>query len=149
EHQFERLADTLGRPEWRDDPRLGDRSGWGEHLEDVIRPGIEEWAATRTKLEAAEVLMAAGVAAGPCLASHEVIADPHLAARNMLVAMPRTDGVEEPVLIPGNPVKLSNVPEDEEDRVPWVGEHTQSVLREELGLDDEKLAALTEAGIIS
>jgi len=149
EHQFERLADTLGRPEWRDDPRLADRSGWGEHLDDVIRPGIEEWAATRTKLEAAEVLMAAGVAAGPCLASHEVIADPHLAARNMLVAMPRTDGVEEPVLIPGNPVKLSNVPEDEEDRVPWVGEHTQSVLREELGLDDEKLAALTEAGIIS
>lgn len=149
EHQFERLADTLGRPEWRDDPRLADRSGWGEHLEDVIRPGIEEWAATRTKLEAAEALMAAGVAAGPCLASHEVIADPHLAARNMLVAMPRTDGIDDPVLIPGNPVKLSNVPEDDEDRVPWVGEHTHDVLREELGFDDAKLAALTETGIIS
>jgi len=100
-------------------------------------------------MEAAQALMASGVAAGPCLSSHEVIADPHLAARNMLVAMARTDGVDEPVLIPGNPVKLSNVPEEEEDRVPWAGEHTSDVLRDELGLADAELAALTETGIIS
>ena len=149
EHQFERLAETVGHSEWKEDPRLAERSGWGQHLEDVIRPGIESWAAVRTKLEAAEALMSAGVAAGPCLESHEVIADPHLAARNMLVAMSRTDGVEEPVLIPGNPVKLSKVPEEDEHRVPWVGEHTCDVLRTELGLDDAQLAALAEAGIIS
>ncbi len=149
EHQFERLADTIGRPEWRDDPRLADRTGWGEHLDGVIRPGIEGWAATRTKMQAAQELMAAGVAAGPCLESGEVIADPHLAARNMLVEMPRTDGVEQPVLVPGNPVKLSNVSEDDEGRVPWVGEHTSEVLRAELGLDDSDLNALAEAGIIS
>ena len=149
EHQFERLAETVGRPEWREDSRLSDRAGWGEHLEDIVRPGIEVWAADRTKLQAAEELMAAGVAAGPCLESHEVIADPHLAARNMLVAMSRTDGVDAPVLVPGNPVKLSNVPDGDERRVPWVGEHTLEVLRSELDLDDEELAALTDAGIIS
>ena len=149
EHQFVRLAETVGRPEWVDDPRLAERSGWGEHLEDVIRPGIETWAAEHTKRKAAEALTAAGVAAGPCLESEEVIADPHLAGRNMLVAMERTDGVDQPVLIPGNPVKLSNVPEDGEGRVPWVGEHTCEVLRAELGLDDAQLAALAEAGIIS
>jgi crotonobetainyl-CoA:carnitine CoA-transferase CaiB-like acyl-CoA transferase len=149
EHQFERLAETIGRPEWLQDPRLADRPGWGEHLEDVIRPGIEAWAVSRTKMEATKELMAAGVAAGPCLESSEVIADPHLAARNMLVAMPRTDGVDQPVLIPGNPVKLSNVPEDAEDRVPWVGEHTNEVLRAELGLDDADLADLAATGIIS
>ena len=139
----------MGRPEWREDSRLSDRAGWGEHLEDIVRPGIEVWAADRTKLQAAEELMAAGVAAGPCLESHEVIADPHLAARNMLVAMSRTDGVDAPVLVPGNPVKLSNVPDGDERRVPWVGEHTLEVLRSELDLDDEELAALTDAGIIS
>jgi crotonobetainyl-CoA:carnitine CoA-transferase CaiB-like acyl-CoA transferase len=149
EHQFERLAETVGRPEWADDERLAERSGWGVHLEDIIRPGIEGWAAVRTKLQAAEELMAAGVAAGPCLESEEVIADPHLAARNMLVAMPRTDGVEQPVLIPGNPVKLSKVPEEDEPRVPWVGEQTCDVLRAELGLDDAQLATLAETGIIS
>jgi len=149
EHQFERLAETVGHPEWVKDSRLAERTGWGEHLEDLIRPGIEAWAAPRTKLEAAQELMAAGVAAGPCLESDEVIADPHLAARHMLVAMPRTDGVDQPVLIPGNPVKLSEVPDEDEPRVPWVGEHTCDVLRAELGLDEAQLAALAEAGIIS
>jgi crotonobetainyl-CoA:carnitine CoA-transferase CaiB-like acyl-CoA transferase len=149
EHQFERLAETIGHPEWLEDTRLSTRTGWGEHLEDIIRPGIEGWAASRSKMDCAKELMAAGVAAGPCLAADEVIADPHLAARNMLVAMPRTDGVDEPVLIPGNPVKLSNVTEDDEERVPWIGEHTDEVLRAELGLDDAQLAALSDAGIIS
>ena len=50
--------------------------------------------------------------------------DPHLTARNMIVEMERTDGVEQPVLIPGNPVKLSAVAEGPETRIPWVGEHT-------------------------
>ena len=149
EHQFARLAETVGHPEWRDDPRLADRRGWGEHLEDIVRPGVEQWAARRTKTQAAQELTATGVAAGPCLESQEVIADPHLAARNMLVGMERTDGVAEPVLVPGNPVKLSNVPEQHERRVPWIGEHTCEVLRAELGLDDSQLAALAEAGIIS
>jgi len=149
EHQFVRLAETIGRSEWVDDSRLADRTGWGEHLEDIIRPGIEGWAAGRTKMEAAKELMAAGVAAGPCLEAGEVITDPHIAARNMLVTMERTDGVEQPVLIPGNPVKLSKVPEPSEPRVPWVGEHTSEVLRAELGLDEAQLTALAETGIIS
>ena len=149
EHQFQRLAQTVGHPEWLDDPRLAERTGWGEHLEDVIRPGIEGWAAGRTKLQAARELMAEGVAAGPCFESHEVIEDPHLAARNMLVAMPRSDDVDQPVLVPGNPVKLSGVPEGPEQRVPWVGEHTGEVLKADLGLGDEELGALAGAGIIA
>ena len=63
-----------------------------------------------------------------------MIADPHLAARHMIVEMPRTDGVDEPVLVPGNPVKLSKMTEGPETRVPWVGEHTAEVLETELGL---------------
>ena len=67
----------------------------------------------------------------------------------MLVEMPRPDGVDEPVLIPGNPVKLSGVAEGPETRVPWVGEHTADVLGEELGLDDAELEALRAEGVIS
>jgi crotonobetainyl-CoA:carnitine CoA-transferase CaiB-like acyl-CoA transferase len=149
EHQFERLARVVGRPEWIGDERFATRAGWGAHLDDVLRPGIEAWAATRTKAEATAALTAEGVAAGPCLDAAEVTADPHLAAHRMLVEMPRTDGVDRPVVVPGNPVKLSRMTEGPETRVPWVGEHTAEVLRAELGLDDDELAELVRTGVIA
>jgi crotonobetainyl-CoA:carnitine CoA-transferase CaiB-like acyl-CoA transferase len=149
EHQFERLAALVGHPEWVDDPRFATRQGWREHLEDVIRPAVEAWAATKTKLDACHELSAAGVAAGPSNTAADVIADPHVEARNMLVEVPRTDDVDEPVLVPGNPVKLSKMADGPETRVPWVGEHTDEVLRKELGLSDTELADLRAAGVIN
>ena len=149
EHQFAALARLIDREEWLDDPRFADRQGWGDHLETDIRPALEAWLSTRTRLEAVAELSAAGIAAGPCHTAPEVIADPHVAARNMLVEMPRTDGVDEPVLIPGNPVKLSDMAEGPETRIPWVGEHTDDVLGAELGLDADRLAALRAEGVIT
>ena len=67
----------------------------------------------------------------------------------MLVAVERTDGVDQPVLVPGNPVKLSAVPEADESRPPWLGEHTDAVLAEELGLDAAELERLRDAGVIA
>ena len=120
-----------------------------DHLDDVIRPAVEAWAADKTRLEACAALSAAGIAAGPCYRDDEVVADEHVAARHMLVAMPRTDGVDEPVLVPGNPVKMTNVAEGPETRVPWLGEHTDEVLAAELGLDAATLAALRADGTIA
>jgi crotonobetainyl-CoA:carnitine CoA-transferase CaiB-like acyl-CoA transferase len=77
-----------------------------------------------------------------------VITDPHLERRRMVVEMQRVDGGEQPVLIPGNPVKLSKVSEGPETRVPWVGEHTREVLTSELGLSESELDALVEGGVI-
>jgi crotonobetainyl-CoA:carnitine CoA-transferase CaiB-like acyl-CoA transferase len=148
EHQLERLARVVGHPEWIDDPRLATRDGWGRHLEDVLRPGIEGWAAAHTKREAVAFLTAEGVAAGPCLTSPEVMTEPHLATRNMLVALERTDGVAQPVLIPGNPVKLSGVVEDAPDRPPRLGQHTGSVLEKELGLSPTEIEALVADGVV-
>jgi crotonobetainyl-CoA:carnitine CoA-transferase CaiB-like acyl-CoA transferase len=149
EPQFEALARLIGQDAWLTDPRLADRQGWVDHLDDTIRPAVESWAASRTKLGAAAELSAAGLAAGPCLTDEEVVHDPHVAARNMLVEMPRTDGVEQPILTPGNPVKLSDMTEGPESRVPWLGEHTDSVLSAELGLDGGRLADLRSRGIIA
>src|SRR5690606_41412047 len=83
----------------------------------------------------------------PCHTPEEVVHDEHVARRNMLGEMPRVGGVEEPVRVPGNPVKLSAVAEGPETRVPWVGEHTDEVLRAELGLADDQLAELRDAGV--
>jgi len=149
EHQFFKLAELIGHPEWKDDQRFATRAGWGPHLESVIRPAVDAWASTRTKLGAAQELTAAGIVAGPSNHAADVIADPHVAARHMLVEMPRTDGVDQPILVPGNPVKLSKMAEGPETRVPWVGEHTAELLTSELGLGEAELASLRERGIIT
>jgi formyl-CoA transferase len=149
EHQFEKLAELVGRPEWLDDSRFADRQGWGDHLESDIRPAVEAWMADKTRLEATDLLSTVGIAAGPVQTSPEVIDDPHVACRHMMVAMERTDGVAEPVLIPGNPVKLSAVAEGPETRVPWVGEHTTEVLQAELGLANAELDELRAQGVIT
>ena len=65
----------------------------------------------------------------------------------MLVAMEPPAG-GDPVLIPGNPVKLSRMTEGPETRVPWLGEHTDAILGSELGLDEGALAELRDRGVI-
>ncbi len=149
EPQFAALAELIGRPEWLTDQRLATRPGWVAHMDDVIRPAIEAWAASRTRQDAAAAMAAAGLASGPCLTDDEVVHDPHVAMRDMLVEMPRTDGVDQPVLTPGNPVKISGVAEGPETRVPWLGEHTDAVLSRELGLDPQRIAELRTSAAIA
>jgi formyl-CoA transferase len=147
EHQFERLAHTIGRPEWCGDPRFATREGWALHRESVIRPAIEAWAGEMGKLEAARVLCAAGVAAGPSNDGGDLRADPHVALRDMLIEVPRPDA-DDPMLVVGNPVKLSRVAEGPLSRFPRLGEHTDLVLRSMLGLDARELAELRAQGVI-
>ena len=149
EEHFRKLCELLGRPDLLTDERLATRAGWVTHLEDLLRPAIEGWAAGRTKFQAADALGAAGLAAGPCLSPGEVLVDEHLHARNMLVAIERTDDVPDPVIVPGNPVKLTDVPEQPDRRPPWLGEHTDDVLTHELGLDADEVARLREAGVVA
>ncbi|HRW36651.1 MAG TPA: CoA transferase [Aquihabitans sp.] len=149
EPHFAKLVEAIGHPEWADDPRFAERQGWIDHLDSVLRPAIEGWASSRTKVEACDDLAAVGVAAGPCFSDEEVVHDEHVAARHMLVEVPRTDDVDQPVLVPGNPIKLSDMAEGPERRVPWLGEHTDDVLGTELGLDAAALAALRATGAIA
>ncbi|GAA4992259.1 CaiB/BaiF CoA-transferase family protein [Yinghuangia aomiensis] len=145
-HMFKGLAELVGHPEWVDDPRLAGPQDWFNHIEDVIRPGIENWAADKTRLEACAALSAVGVASGPVYNPGDVIDDDHIKNRNMVVEMSRTDGNPEPVLSPGNPVKLSKMAEGPETRVPWLGEHTEEILRDELGLSEEEITRLAAVG---
>ena len=78
-----------------------------------------------------------------------MINDVHVKQRNMIVEIPRTDGVEQPVLVPGNPVKMSKMADGPDTRMPWLGEHTEDVLRAELGLSDVEVASLKAAGVVA
>ena len=147
EHQLAQLAKAVGHPEWLEDPRFATRDGWREQMDAVVRPGIEAWAMNRTKLEAATVLADQGIAAGPCFGPEDLVKDPHVESHSMLLRIPRPDS-DEPLLVVGNPIKLSATPEREPHRWPMLGEHTDAVLRSELGLRDDELRALREQKVI-
>lgn len=148
EHQFTRLVEIIGHPEWATDPRFASRRGWVDHLEDLLRPAIEEWAAGRTKTEVSATLSAADIAAGPCFSNEEVAHDEHLRMRHMLVEIARADGARQPVLVPGNPVKISSVADAPDKRVPWLGEHTRQILEEELSMSSTDIDGLYAEGVV-
>jgi crotonobetainyl-CoA:carnitine CoA-transferase CaiB-like acyl-CoA transferase len=146
EHQFERLATIVGHPEWLEDERFATRDGWVTHRESVLRPAIEEWTSRLPKLEIAELLAKAGIPAGPCNDAADVIADPHVAMRNMLIPFERPDG--NPYLVPGNPVRVAGTKPFVDRRAPWLGEDTDDIMRDVLGLDAATINKLREGGII-
>jgi formyl-CoA transferase len=147
EHHLTAFAKAVGHPEWLDDPRFATRMGWTEHMEDVVRPAVNAWASTRTKLEASEALCAAGIAAGPCNSPEDIIGDPHVRSHNMILRVPRPDA-PDPLLVVGNPIKLSDAPDTPATTWPRLGEHTDAVLTHELGLDASALADLRARRVI-
>jgi crotonobetainyl-CoA:carnitine CoA-transferase CaiB-like acyl-CoA transferase len=147
DHHFERLARTVGCPEWVGDPRFATRTGWAEQTEPVVRPAIEAWAADKSKLEAAAALAEQGVASGPSNIAEDLNRDPHVRQHHMLLEVPRPDS-EQPMLVVGNPVKLSEVAEGPITSFPGLGEHTEGVLRDTIGLSDAELAGLRSRDVI-
>ena len=148
EHHFQRLAELVGHPEWCDDERFATREGWARMIEPLIRPAVETWARDKTKLEASGALCERGVAAGPSNLAEDLYRDPHVAAHDMLIEVPRTDS-DRPMLVVGNPVKMSSLSEGPIESFPGLGEHTDQVLRQTLSLGEDELAALRADGAIS
>ncbi len=92
-----------------------------------------------------ERLEALKIGCGPINRLSEVFADPHVQAREMLVKMAGAGG---PVTVIANPVRLSETPVDYRIAPPRLGEHTDAVLAERLGLSDAEREALRAQGII-
>ncbi|MGB2756449.1 MAG: CoA transferase, partial [Acidimicrobiia bacterium] len=153
EHQFAALMELVSAPELLADERLNNRSGWARHVNDLIRPAVERWSVNRSRVEACEALGRAGIAAGPCFAPPEVINDAHVALRHMTVELDLPETVKlpggGPVLTPASPIKFSDIPEDDLRRVPWLGEDTDRILSEELGLSRAEIDELRVAGVVS
>lgn len=147
EHQFEKLAETIGHPEWLKDPRFSTREGWAANLEGVIRPALETWAADKTKLEASQIFAEAGVAAAPSFEGEDLVDDPHVKAHDMIVEIP-ADSPTGAVRVHGNPIKFSHSPEGPATKWPLIGEHTEEILKGELGLDENALEGLRAEGVI-
>jgi CoA:oxalate CoA-transferase len=93
-----------------------------------------------------EVLEAAGIPCGPINTVDRVLADPQVQARNMIVE------VEHPVAgnlkMPGLPIKLSETPGGIECPAPLLGQHSEEILKELLGMSVEQVADLRAKGIL-
>ena len=99
------------------------------------------------RMAACERLAAAGIPCGPCHRPADVLSDPHLVERGMLSQFDRGDGGT--YAVPGNPVHLSGSEPAPDRRPPWLGEHTDSVLREVLGLSASEIESLRSDGVIA
>jgi crotonobetainyl-CoA:carnitine CoA-transferase CaiB-like acyl-CoA transferase len=146
EHQLARLATLLDQPQWVTDPRLADRAEWSNRIEDIFRPVIEAWASQRTRLEAAAEMAKAGIASGPCFTMDDLSDDEHIRAHNMLIETPV--GTERPVVLPGNPIKLSKVAEGPLHIYPKPGQDADRILSELLSLGLDEIGALRESGAL-
>lgn len=139
------LATAIGREDLRDDPRFADLGKRRVDDTGVVRAAMEEWTRKHTKFEVTEILGRAGVPVGPVMDSGDLFASEHLRARGMLVE------IEHPtrgrMTLFGCPIRLSDSPV-EIACPPLLGEHTDEVLRAELCLAEDDIAALHAAGTV-
>src|SRR4051795_6277991 len=117
------LLGVLGRPELAEDPRFKTPEARWENR-DAMNAIVTEWTMRHGKHEVMKLLGEAGVPSGACQDTGEVLADPHLRARDMILDIDYpTRGTYQTV---GSPIKLSESPV-EVTRPPLLGEHTAEV----------------------
>jgi crotonobetainyl-CoA:carnitine CoA-transferase CaiB-like acyl-CoA transferase len=139
---WRRLAEAVGRPDLADDPRFATFADRHRHS-DVLLPILEELFRSRTVAEWLAVLQAAGVPCGPVNTVAQALADPHTAARGMVVTTdhPRYGRVRQVA----SPVRVGTDPPTHR-RAPRLGEDQSYVLHELLGYDGDTIARLRAAG---
>lgn len=143
--QFAALCRELGHPEWATDERFVTNPLRAKNRQALI-PMISEVFLTRGVKDWNETLEAAGVPAGPINGFEEAFADPQIVHRQMRFDLPHTSAGSVPQV--ANPVKFSATPVQYDRAPPLLGEHTEEVLRERLGFDDERLSQLRHAKVI-
>jgi succinate---hydroxymethylglutarate CoA-transferase len=143
--QFAKFAEVLGHAEWATDPRFSknpDRIGSRQALDALIsaelkREGAEQWI---------EKLMAAGIPCGRINSVAQALAAPHAIARGMVTEVEHPTAGSVKML--GIPFRFSDTPASIRRAPPLLGQHTEAVLREELGFSDARIAELRKEKVI-
>lgn len=137
-----KFCEVLGKEELINDERFATNPLRNENY-DELRPLIAEAMVKKSTEEWLEILDKVGVPNGPINTIDKVLQDPQVIAREMIVE------VEHPVAgklkMPGVPIKLSDTPGSVRTPAPILGQHTEEILKELLGYNDEQIQKLRDS----
>jgi 2-methylfumaryl-CoA isomerase len=142
------LADAVAAIENRTGLDLGDegdRYTATQDIADLLAP----WCAARDFTELSQALSAGGVSWGPYRTVAQTLAeDPRVSVDNPMFCEIEQPGLGS-YLVPGSPLEFSEIPRSVPKSAPLVGQHTEEVLADVLGLADNEIADLHDRGIVA
>ena len=142
---WRRFCELLDAPGVAEDPRFATNRDRVSHYE-ILRPLLAERIRQRSRAEWIERLMAAGVPCGSVRDVSEVLRDPQMTAREMIAAVEHAAIGSVQVL--GVPIKLSETPGTVRTAPPTLGQHTDQILRTDLGFSDADITRLRQNGTV-
>lgn len=143
--QFKRLCRLLGRPDLADDPEFSTNQNRVRNrtvLIELLQPLVEE----KTTDEWIAVLERESIPCGPISSLDQTFADPQVMHRGMRVELDHALAGKVPLV--GSPFKLSASPVEYRYPPPLLGEHTDEILRDLIGMDQDAIDALRADGIV-
>jgi formyl-CoA transferase len=143
-HMLDALYVAIDRPDLVTDPRFETPQGRSKHGDELWEI-IAEWTRQRTKYEVMETLGEAGVPCGAVLDSSDIWKDRHLRERGAIRTMHHPERGDWDFPAPPMRMSASSV---ELIPSPTLGQHTEEVLAEKLGMDAEAIRCLRDAGVI-
>ena len=143
---FMRLAMAMGRPELASSSTYGEQKTRLAHRHDVNEI-VRDWCGSLSREEVLERCYATDTPAGPLNNIADIFGDRQFHARRNLVAVdePKTG---EAIVVPSPVPQLSATPARIRSLGPELGQHTDEVLREVLGMDDTQIAELRKQRVI-
>ncbi|MEM1144076.1 MAG: CoA transferase [Pseudomonadota bacterium] len=144
---FERLAHAMDRPDLASEHVYGKQEARLKDPHDVNEI-VRDWAGSLTREEVLERCVATGAPAGPLNSIEDIFGDRQFQARRAMVAID-DDDLGETVIVPNVMPRLSETPGTINRLGPRLGEHTDDVLTEILGLSADEIAKLRSQGTIA
>jgi len=143
---WQRLAQAMERPELASHSVYGDQAMRLEHRADVNEI-VRDWCGSLTREEVLERCFATGAPAGPLNNIADIFGDRQFHARHNLVAVEDED-VGETLIVPSVIPRLSETPGRIKHLGPRLGAHTEEVLRDLLGVEEQEIEELRSRRVI-
>lgn len=146
DEEWKELCLSIDRADWIADPRFRTASDRKAN-EDALDEMIGNWTRGRDKWEVTRLLQARCVPAFPSMTTKDLALDPHLEERGFFARLEHPEvGVQTHA---GIPWRLGNSPNGVASPAPCMGQHTDEILRDIVGLSDDEVQSLKARGILS